>query len=523
MKTALLLLYALAKGLCAVASVDDAVARTAAAAAWIRGGPPPRHWTVSREADAPVGAPLEQGAIKRAFVVPHRSDLLIKTVKPRRHGRRPARTEAHTLAEILYLEFLRGRRGVPALHGGWMANGTVFYVVQRVGAALANRTSEGFLHPSAPWVERCRSRPLGAAIALLACVRSFADAGYADLDHSLDGRQLTLADDGDVYLIDAPEPLPTSPVSDVVEWALRGTYQPRPTGAGKCAMDTDCPGAIHDADRGRCAKRDCTPGFEQGANETKGWCRAARCAPVTARTLAFDLATRTWALPLILAEGRFPSAGTKRAFGDLIDTMRRAAPENRPSFAEALSVVSDVEEPGPPEPVSLTDAAVARAAAAAAWFRGAPPPRHWTLTASLAARPQPNFGRGRLQEGACGHEPGGADREDAQARGAPGSGPWTTAASAPCAPRCFTSRSPAGAAACPRCTAAGSIGNGCTTSCSGRARRWCSTGPTVVHRNSGYSGAETRPSRRRGRSSSASGRLRIRATSWGTCTARSSH
>ena len=398
MKTALLLLYALAEGLCAVAPVDDAVARTAAAAAWIRGGPPPRHWTVSREADAPVGAPLAQGAIKQAFVVSHRSDLLIKTVKPRHHGRRPAHAEAHTRAEILYLEFLRGRRGVPALHGGWKANGTVFYVVQRAGAALANHTSKGFLHPSAPWVERCRSRPLDAAIALLACVRSFVDAGYADLDHYLDGRQFTLADDGDVYLIDAPEPLPTSPVSDVVEWALRGRYQPRPTGAGECATDTDCPGAIHDTDRGRCAKRDCTPGFEQGANETKGWCRAARCAPVTARTHAFDLATRTWALPLILAEGRFPSAETKRAFGDLIDTMRHAAPEDRPSLTEALAALSVVEEPGPPEPASPRDAAVARAAAAAAWFRGAPPPRHWTLTSSLVRDLNQTLGAGAYKK-----------------------------------------------------------------------------------------------------------------------------
>ena len=47
-----------------------------------------------------------------------------------------------------------------------------------------------------------------------------------------------------------------------------------------------------------------------------------------------------------------------------------------------------------PEPVSLTDAAVARATAAAAWFRGAPPPRHWTLTASLARDLNQTLGAG---------------------------------------------------------------------------------------------------------------------------------
>jgi hypothetical protein len=49
--------------------------------------------------------------------------------------RRPSGGAAH--AELLYLEYLRGAYGVPALHGAWVENAALHYVVARAGHALS--------------------------------------------------------------------------------------------------------------------------------------------------------------------------------------------------------------------------------------------------------------------------------------------------------------------------------------------------------------------------------------------------
>ena len=133
----------------------------------------------------------------------------------------------------------------------------------------------------------------------------------------------------------------------------------------------------------RCAKRDCVAGFDKGARETRGWCRRGNCTGLDARAHTYDLATRAWALPLILKEGRFPSPEAKRRLEELIKRMRSEAPEDRPSLLEVLRTLDDKVEPAPawPAVVSGEAAAVARAAAAAAWLKGAPAPRHWTVRA----------------------------------------------------------------------------------------------------------------------------------------------
>ena len=66
-------------------------------------------------------------------------------------------------------------------------------------------------------------------------------------------------------------------------------------------------------------------------------------AGVDARAHVYDLATRAWALPLILAEGRFPSPEAKRRLEELIKRMRSEAPEDRPSLREALRALDDAE------------------------------------------------------------------------------------------------------------------------------------------------------------------------------------
>ena len=300
-----------------VSPLDDAVARTASVAAWFRGGPPPRHWTATLPNNYRGGALLGQGTVKKAFAVPNRTDVVLKTRVM--HG--GARQQ--TWAEVLYLEFLRGKAGVPKLHGAWQEKRSVYYVVQRLSVPLVENSE-----PSAAWLKTCRARPREAAVSLIEGVRSFADAGYFDAEHSLDGREFSLGEDGaGVYLIDAPEPLHNSPIRNVVDWALRGMWTDRnATKDGTCVADEDCP-RLREHARG-----ERVPGHKRAAREARGWCRNGRCVGVDSRAHVYDLATRAWALPLILAEGRFSSQKAKQRLEQLIKRMRSEAPEDRPSL-----------------------------------------------------------------------------------------------------------------------------------------------------------------------------------------------
>ena len=67
---------------------------------------------------------LGQGTFKKAFSVLNRTDVVLKTRVM--HG--GARQQIW--AEVLYLEFLRGKAGVPKLYVAWQEKRSVYYVVQ---------------------------------------------------------------------------------------------------------------------------------------------------------------------------------------------------------------------------------------------------------------------------------------------------------------------------------------------------------------------------------------------------------
>jgi len=201
--------------------------------------------------------------------------------------------------------------------------------------ATAEAARARYLRPAPTWSARCRAAPLAAARALVECVRSFTDAGYFLED--LDGGRFALDEaTGEVFAVDAPEPLATSPILDVLAWSLHGVRTNRSAhhrtrwDRGKaCRSDGECPATIAPH---RCSKHDCVEGFGEGAREARGWCRNSRCVGVDARAHVYDLATRAWALPLILEEGRFSSQKAKQRLEELIKRMRSEAPEDRPSL-----------------------------------------------------------------------------------------------------------------------------------------------------------------------------------------------
>ena len=117
---------------------------------------------------------------------------------------------------------------------------------------------------------------------------------------------------------------------------------------GTCVADEDCP-RLREHARG-----ERVPGHKRAAREARGWCRNGRCVGVDARAHVYDLATRAWALPLILAEGRFSSQKAKQRLEQLIKRMRSEAPEDRPSLffpvSEAPGAAASTKRRFPGEP-----------------------------------------------------------------------------------------------------------------------------------------------------------------------------
>ena len=129
--------------------------------AWINeGAPPPKHWAVQspkalktepvmlvisgqKEVNATsvkVGGKLVKVVVKAqkmhypATRSPSRKRVYVET-KAKGHVN-SERAAAIVFLEILYLESLRGKPGVPELHGGWRTTGGVAWVVQDAGPTI---------------------------------------------------------------------------------------------------------------------------------------------------------------------------------------------------------------------------------------------------------------------------------------------------------------------------------------------------------------------------------------------------
>ena len=106
-----------------------------------------------------------------------------------------------------------------------------------------------------------------------------------------------------------------------------------------CRADDDCPATLRfHCCCGPCRSRSgCRLPCDEnstGAPEAAGACVAGTCAPITAKTHAFDVAARSYLLPLALAHATGRDAARLRA---LVADHRAADPDRRPSLGEALA------------------------------------------------------------------------------------------------------------------------------------------------------------------------------------------
>lgn len=182
---------------------------------------------------------------------------------------------------------------------------------------------------------------------MLACFRSFAEIGGYFLDDFAPKQFTILPDKKDpkgsaVYLVDGPRALrgPAANASRAVGDGPDGKLlRGGGAGGGRCRHNSDCP---HTKPKHCCCeyakKGDACETGSAGAPEARGRCVAGACAPVTAKTHVFDVASRGWLLPLVVHEGAANADdAARRVLKRLVDRMRAPDPADRPAFSEAIA------------------------------------------------------------------------------------------------------------------------------------------------------------------------------------------
>ena len=300
--------------------------RAAALDAWWERGAPPAAWTVSRASDVGKGALQEIGAASKAKRV-FRTHIGNESVVLKRASGATGGDDVYL--EMVYLEALRGRPGVPRLRGAWREGDAVVYVVDDCGAEMGQTPGlKGKpVALAAAYRNRAAAAPLALARALLACFGSFASAGYVVDDFK--AQQFTLDARGLIYLVDGPRLLADSALGRAVARSPK-IYNARERA---CAVDADCPFAKeHLSCRGAGT---CERGA-RGAPEARGKCLKGTCALLSEKTHVYDVANRPWLLPYIADR----ATGGDRAF--LVALIRHASaedPDDRPSFAELVGAI----------------------------------------------------------------------------------------------------------------------------------------------------------------------------------------
>ena len=345
----------------------DPVARATAVHRWanFEGDVPPwwpvtaaddleKHPTLLFEGTAKV---VRRGKInecgeKCAALVDERSATMDVVVKTARFVNTSA-IEKHAselVSELVWLEYLRGRPGIPVLWGAWATRGRrgLTYVVEDAGEPMKFFIPSEHFRPERYADERykafVRSKPLATAKAFVECFHSFSQVGGFFLDDFVphqfvyaDGSQLGRRGVRRIALVDGPKLLGRSgelaPLyqnsSHVIETAPRA-----------CVGDAACP---HTKKSHCCcgsSSPNGRPDGSRGAPESKGRCADRACVPLSSATHVFDVAAHKWALPFIeqLAreDGHLVVADGLRA---LIANMTRRDAGARPSFSEVLDAL----------------------------------------------------------------------------------------------------------------------------------------------------------------------------------------
>ncbi len=240
--------------------------------------------------------------------------------------------------EMVYLEALRGRPGIPELLGAWWDAARdgphITYVVGDGGEPLGKGPSGVGTQPNvmtAAFDARARDQPLALAKSILECFGSWASDFFQD---DFKAQQFTMDAHGTVFMVDGPVVEPDRPLGRAI-WRAWGPPDVReskyPFVAHSCTRDADCP-FTKESHSCRGAGT-CEPGA-RGAPEARGECREDVCVRLSEKTHVYDVANRPWLLPYIAAKAADPAAG--EFLRSLIRLAGRGRPDDRPSFRELV-------------------------------------------------------------------------------------------------------------------------------------------------------------------------------------------
>ena len=341
--------------------------------AWLAGGAAPDAWRVRGPRDlAGEGVPLAksiQKEVNASSIVRERDGrrvpVVVKALRKARQFAFGHRDSDIAYFELLWLEYLRGEPGVPALYGGWMTSEHLVWVVSHGGPLIGTIRDPRVNHnrkkpPSmlSAYDEMARENPLHLARSWLRCFRSFAErGGFVLTDFKVD--QFTLGRDGEIYLVDGPAPNSgpvaafarrhfTSGAPDYILTKDNKNTKPKhidlePGAAASCGEDrkrsATCGKRTYDyhrCDSDAACKDGVTllgiPNSRSAPELTR--CRDDKCEAFDWRVHVFDVARRAWILPRIIALAKDKRA--RKTLANVADRMAAARPEDRPTFDALL-------------------------------------------------------------------------------------------------------------------------------------------------------------------------------------------
>ena len=300
---------------------------------------PPATWTVSNGSDVTEWRPI--GTASKAKEV-YRASFKGRPVVVKKNRKSIDAGGGTLYMELVYLEALRGRPGIPELYGAWFdGRERITYVVGDAGAPIGFRAHPSVTHSrksllSEAFEERARKHPLELARSLLACFQSWASVGWFLDDFRPD--QFTMDGQGSIFLVDGPRALSTSPVGQSVGHTWGRASQIQDNSERRCARHADCPHThySHSCRKNHSDASTCEPGAT-GAPEAVGKCRDDTCIPLSEKTHVFDVANRPWLLPGIADLATSPDH--RAVLRTLIRAANQTRPEDRPSFADLVARV----------------------------------------------------------------------------------------------------------------------------------------------------------------------------------------
>ena len=354
---------AIDRGMLATRPAQNVSAATAAIDRWFQfhnnnESYAPKAWTVTKPDDVPrpwheIGASSKSKTVYRATV--KGKSVIVKGRKMRKDGKTVNTVGGGVLyLEMVYLEALRGRPGIPELLGAWWDGLHVVLVVADGGEAIGEGPSGVGTAPNvmtAAFDARARNQPLALARSILECFGSWA---LDFLQDDLKAQQFTMDAHGTVFMVDGPKVAPDRPLGRAIHEAWgkkvhhgsKGDHGALDGAKHECKRDADCP-FTKESHSCRGAGT-CAPGT-RGAPEARGKCHNTHyqqgpqhsqhhhlhhCVPLSEKTHVYDVANRPWLLPYIAAKAADPAAG--EFLRSLIRLAGRGRPEDRPSFKELV-------------------------------------------------------------------------------------------------------------------------------------------------------------------------------------------